>query len=91
VTLILLKPPVQPDQSMVQDNSHIIRPGGQPPFVSPHCRKCLIPVETWTIDALGSWYHLTIQVTCHGKTTGAKFGADQVTHCRRTGEPLWFF
>lgn len=89
MSLILLKPPAQADQSMDGDESGILRPGGQPPFVSPHCRQCGIPVERFTIDATDSWWGLGIQWECHGKTSGKRFMAEQLFHHRRTGEPLW--
>lgn len=76
MTLILNKAPPQPIQGMEPD-SLIVRPGGRPPLVTPHCRRCNVPVETFTIDPISSWYYLGIDATCHGKTIGIKVPAEQ--------------
>lgn len=85
--LIQVKAPYQPHQGMVADDNRIVRPGGAPPIISPHCRKCRIPVEHFAIDAISSWYHLGIRAECHGVTTGIRVSAEQALK-----EPLiWMF
>ena len=91
MTLILTKAPPQPIQGMQGDDNHIIRPGGAPPFVSPHCRVCRIPVERFTIDPISSWYYLGIQAQCHGKTSGIRIPVEQAVHNRKTGAVTWMF
>jgi len=76
VTLILTKAPPQERQGM-DPAAKIVRPGGQPPLVMPHCRRCRVPVETFTIDPISSWYYLGIDATCHGKTRGIKVPVEQ--------------
>jgi len=65
----------------------IIRPGSNPPLVSPHCRKCNIPVEAFEIDPVSSWYYLGIEAICHGKTQGIRIPAEQAL---RAGM-IWMF
>ncbi len=55
----------------------IVRPGGNPPLVSPHCRVCRLPVESFEIDPVSSWYYLGIEAVCHGKTQGIRVPTEQ--------------
>jgi len=77
MTLVLLKAPPTEHIGMVADEGHIIRPGGAPPMFSPHCRKCGVPVEKFEIDPISSWYYVSIEASCHGKTQGIRIPAEQ--------------
>lgn len=67
--------------------SKIVRPGGPPPLVMPHCRRCGVPVEHFTIDPISSWFYLGIDAHCHGKTGGLKVPAEQAIR----GGIVWMF
>jgi len=69
----------------------IVRPGGAPPMVTPICRRCRLPVETFTVDPISSPYYLGIDATCHGKTSGRRVPVDEVMHKLRTGGVVWMF
>lgn len=88
--LVKLAAPYQPRQGM-DAAAEIVRPGGAPPFVSPHCFRCRVPVETFTLDPISSPYYLGIDATCHGQTAGKRLSVDEVTHKRRTGGVVWMF
>lgn len=90
MTLVLTKAPPTEHAGMKADQT-IIRPGGSPPLVSPHCRKCGVPVETFEIDPISSWYYLGVEVTCHGKTQGKRVPAEQAIQDQAAGRVLWFF
>lgn len=68
-----------------------LRPGGTPPLVVPHCRKCGIPVEHFTIDPISTPFHLSVDARCHGKQQGKKIPNDEVFGCLKTGKLLWMF
>lgn len=87
--LIKIAAPPQPIQGMSADA--IVRPGGQPPLVHPHCRKCGVPVERFTIDPISSWYYLGVDAQCHGKTQGIRIPVEQALRGRTTGEVIWMF
>lgn len=90
MTLILTKAPPQAHQG-VDPASKIIRPGGRPPMVHPVCRQCGVPVETFTIDPISSWYYLGIDATCHGKTHGIRVPAEQALRDGAAGKTLMMF
>lgn len=90
MTLVLLKAPPTEHIGMVADEGHIIRPGGAPPMFSPHCRKCGVPVEKFEIDPISSFYYVSLEVACHGKTTGLRIPAEQAIH-DSAREILWVF
>jgi len=75
VSLILLKAPA--NRTGMDARVSDIVPGSAPPLVSPHCRKCRLPVETFEIDPVSSIFYLGIEAICHGKTSGTKVPAEQ--------------
>lgn len=86
MSLILLKAP--PRASTGMDASvTAIEPGSAPPLVSPHCRRCRLPVETFEIDPVSSIFYLGIEAICHGKTSGIKLPAEQAIK----GGIVWVF
>ena len=68
-----------------------LAPGHPPPWVIPHCRKCNLPVETFTIDWIASPHWLPIQFSCHGQTSGMKVPREQALHMSKHGGALWVF
>ncbi len=68
-----------------------LAPGQPPPWIMPHCRKCGIVVETFTIDWVASPFYLPIQFTCHGKTGGMKVPASEVLWKSKNGGIIWVF
>jgi hypothetical protein len=86
MSLILLKAPPQKSIGMDAAIDHIT-PGAPPPLVTPHCRKCRIPVEVFEIDPISSIFYLGIEAQCHGKTGGLKVPAEQALK----GGIVWMF
>jgi hypothetical protein len=68
-----------------------MRPGGTPPLIVPHCRKCGIPVERFTIDPISSPFYMMLDARCHGAQQGIKISSDEVFGRKKTGQPLWMF
>lgn len=89
--LIKVAAPDQPFQGMIADPGHVVRPGGAPPLVHPHCRKCGVPVERFTIDPIADPHRIAIQAVCHGKTTGTYIPLAEALHKRAWGGVLWLF
>lgn len=66
-----------------------LEPGRPPPWISPHCRSCGLPVEWFTIDWVASPFFLPIQWGCCGKTSGTKIPASEVLYKNRHGGAIW--
>lgn len=85
MTLVLLRPKAQKAAGMVAGG--LVEPGSAPPLVSPHCRKCRLPVESFEIDPISSIFYLGIEAICHGKTSGVKVPAEEAVK----GGVVWVF
>lgn len=90
MTLILTAAPPQEHEGM-DDSVRILKPGGRPPRISPHCRQCGVPVEAFTIDPLASEFYMAVQAECHGKTSGAKLGREEAIGAMLKGAVIWMF
>lgn len=88
MTLILTKAPYQPHEGM-DDSARVIIPGGRPPRISPHCRQCGVPVESFTLDPLATEYRMSIQATCHGKTSGTWLSHEEAIGALVRGAVIW--
>ena len=90
--LIKIAPPeiVKP-QYMSPDVSGSLEPGGNPPLAFPHCRSCGGPVDEFTVDFVTSPYYVSIDVRCHGQTSGLRLPHDEVIGKRDLNRPIWFF
>ena len=88
MTLILTAAPEQPIQGM-DPEARIIRPGGQPPMITPCCVQCNEPVEVFTIDPLASEFYMSIQVQCHGKTSGLRIPREEAIGALVNGKVIW--
>lgn len=68
-----------------------VEPGRPPPWIIPHCHKCQVPVEMFTVDWIASPFYLPLQFTCHGKTSGMRIPYSDVMRMQHTHEPIWVF
>ncbi len=85
MSLILIAPPKNAQQGM--RDTKIIRPGGAAPLIQPHCRKCNLPVESFEVDPVSSYFYCSIEAQCHGVTSGIKIPAEQAVR----GGMVWLF
>ena len=88
MTLILTAAPDQPLEGMDPD-ARIIQPGGRPPMITPWCVSCDEPVDRFTIDPLASEFYMSIQVECHGKTSGLRIPREEAIGKLVTGGVIW--
>lgn len=85
MSLILIAPPKGAQQGM--RDTKIIRPGGAAPLIQPHCRKCNLPVESFEVDPVSSFFYMSIEAICHGKTHGIRIPAERALK----GGAIWMF
>lgn len=87
--LVLIGAPRPKEEGMHPDNP--LEPGFAPPLLSPHCHKCQLPVERFTVDYVSSPYYAGIQFECHGSTGGMKVPHEEVLYKSRNGGAIWVF
>jgi len=75
----------------IDARAEIIRPGAPPPILYPQCAKCGVPVEAFSVDHVTDQWRISVQVECHGKTSGRHIPHDEALRSRFTGAPVWFF
>lgn len=83
-------PTINGERAEGMDPNSDMRPGLPPPWLIPHCRKCRLPCERFTIDYLYSEWYLPLQWQCCGRTGGEKVARDEVLwKSRRGGGLIW--
>lgn len=84
--LIQLAAPPAEHQGMVAGAP--VGPGRPPPWLIPHCLRCRQPVEEFTLDPVASWYRVSVQWTCCGRTGGTHLSVDEVLYKQKHGGDL---
>lgn len=74
-----------------EDDSLILRPGEDAPFVVAWCASCKDGVETFTVDPITNPFRMGIQATCHGATDGIWVSMDDLFARKRLGKPVVMF
>ena len=72
-------------------NTLDIREGAPPPWIAPHCSKCRLPVERFTVDWIASPHYVAIQYQCHGRTGGTRVSREEVLYKAAHGGAVWVF
>lgn len=67
----------------------ILKPGQDPPLITPYCGLCDMPAERFCMDVVTSPYFLGIHATCCGKTSSARIPIEEVFRIKRTGEKFY--
>lgn len=68
-----------------------LEPGAPPPWIIPHCAKCRLPVERFTVDWISSPHYLPVQFQCHGQTGGHYVPRDEALYKSQHGGITWVF
>ena len=87
--LIKVAAPRPETEGMVANAEHPLAPGQPPPWIAPHCWKCRLPVERFTIDWIASPFYLPVQYECCGKTGGLRISAEEVLFKNKHGGVIW--
>lgn len=64
-------------------------PESPPPWMSPHCRSCGLPVERFTIPRETRTFFVPLEYECCGKTGGMWVPTDEAVFKSRFGGVLW--
>lgn len=65
-----------------------LRPG-RPPWITPYCALCELPVELFTILDVKSPYYVEIDAQCCGRTQGARVPVEKLLEVKRSGGKLY--
>lgn len=86
---MLIKMGAPQAESDGMDPGSPLAPGRPPPWISPHCRRCRLPCERFTIDPVSSSFYLAIQWVCCGRTGGTKVPVSEVLYKSKHGGAVW--
>ncbi len=67
----------------------ILRPGADPPTITPYCARCDMPVERMCMDVLTSPFHIGIHAQCCGATASIRISVEEMFRIKRTNEKLY--
>lgn len=69
--------------------SSILKPGADPPIVTPYCSFCDMPAERFCMDVLTSPYYVGIHAQCCGKTQSVRISVEELFRIKRTNDKLY--
>lgn len=67
----------------------ILRPGTEPPMITPYCSRCDMPVERFCMDVVTSPFHVGIHASCCGATSSVRISLEELFRVKRTNEKLY--
>jgi len=67
----------------------ILRPGADPPIITPYCMVCDMPVERMQFDVVTSPYYIGIHAQCCGKTSSLRLPIEEMFRMKRSKEKLY--
>lgn len=69
--------------------SLILKPGDDPPTITPYCAICQLPVERYTLDVVTSPYHIGVHAHCCDRTSSTRIATSVYLEMMATGQKLY--
>lgn len=69
--------------------SLILRPGDDPPMLTPYCQICTMPVERFRLDVITSPHHIGIHANCCSRESSTRITTQVFLEMMATGQKLY--